>query len=455
MQRVAVISSLESRSAAEAVEEPSQTGLRSAAFLCAAMALGWAIHHAKWSANEDSFRWAAISFACVVFGVVASSFLPDSRLTRAFATPLLCAAYGFQLTFLARNTPGYGEPLQPWFFGIAVLLGLGLWGSRVSERWRIPALAGIFWYLGHSVIKTSPAPDIDVWVWHNEAIRALLDGKNPYTMTMPNIYPDVRFYDPSMVQGSRVNTGYQYPPMSLLLIVPGYLFGDCRYSLLFAMVGAVVCLASARPGSLAAPAICLWLFTPRTLFVLEQAWTEPFVVFFLAATVMAAIRWPRYTFIPLGMLLAVKHYVALALPLVWLLPVQKPRGHIRLVLEAAAVGGIFTLPFLLASPVALFSDLVLFQLKQPFRPESLSVLGYWATHHGKQLPSWLSFASLFPAMGLALWRCERSPAGFAAAIALVFFCFFGFAKQAFCNYYFFVLGAICCAVAAAPTRRTG
>ena len=117
------------------------------------------------------------------------------------------------------------------------------------------------------------------------------------------------------------------------------------------------------------------------------------------------------------------------------------------------MGGIFTLPFLIANPSALFSDLVLFQLRQPFRTESLSLLGYWATHHDSHLPSWLSFASLPPALALALWRCERSASGFATAVALVFFCFFGCAKQAFCNYYFFVIGLFCCAVAASTARK--
>ena len=52
-------------------------------------------------------------------------------------------------------------------------------------------------------------------------------------------------------------------------------------------------------------------------------------------------------------------------------------------------------------------------------------------------------------MGLCLWRAPRSPAGFAAATAVTYVTFFALNKQAFCNYYFFVVGALCCGVASA------
>ena len=42
-----------------------------------------------------------------------------------------------------------------------------------------------------------------------------------------------------------------------------------------------------------------------------------------------------------------------------------------------------------------------------------------------------------------------SPAVFAAALAFASLAAFAFGRKAFCNYYFFVIGALCCAVAAA------
>jgi len=55
---------------------------------------------------------------------------------------------------------------------------------------------------------------------------------------------------------------------------------------------------------------------------------------------------------------------------------------------------------------------------------------------------------------LGLIRAPRSPAGFAAATAFTFILFFAFAKQAFCNYYFLVIGMLCAALAASDRRAS-
>ena len=55
---------------------------------------------------------------------------------------------------------------------------------------------------------------------------------------------------------------------------------------------------------------------------------------------------------------------------------------------------------------------------------------------------------MVPAIALALWRCPRTPAGFAAAVTVVYLTFFAFNKQAFANYYYFVVVTACWATAA-------
>jgi hypothetical protein len=75
----------------------------------------------------------------------------------------------------------------------------------------------------------------------------------------------------------------------------------------------------------------------------------------------------------------------------------------------------------------------------------------WIYHqHGSKLPVGVAFAAMGVGMALALWRCPRDPAGFAAAVAMTYLPFIAFNKQAFANYYYFVIGALCCAVAAIP-----
>jgi hypothetical protein len=79
----------------------------------------------------------------------------------------------------------------------------------------------------------------------------------------------------------------------------------------------------------------------------------------------------------------------------------------------------------------------------------------WTAREG--VPSFspvLGFAAMLPASALALWRLPRTPAGFAAATALLYLVFVAFNKQALYNYFVFVIGALCCAVAAAqPAPR--
>ncbi len=102
------------------------------------------------------------------------------------------------------------------------------------------------------------------------------------------------------------------------------------------------------------------------------------------------------------------------------------------------------------------------QFVQPFRPDALSFLVWlriqevdWLFNPETGKPwMWIPFVAILPAIGLSLWRCARTPAGFAAAVMLIDFVFFALNKQAFCNYYFFVVATACWAIAAAdyPVR---
>lgn len=62
---------------------------------------------------------------------------------------------------------------------------------------------------------------------------------------------------------------------------------------------------------------------------------------------------------------------------------------------------------------------------------------------------WTPFALLLPATAFALWKAERSPAGFAAAMTLVYLTFVAFNKQAFYNYYYFTAATAWWAAASA------
>jgi 4-amino-4-deoxy-L-arabinose transferase-like glycosyltransferase len=107
-----------------------------------------------------------------------------------------------------------------------------------------------------------------------------------------------------------------------------------------------------------------------------------------------------------------------------------------------------TLPFVLWDPSAFIHDVVALQFHQPFRDDALTFLAAFAYLMGIQLPSSCAFLAAALASWWAWRRCPRTPAGFVTATAFVFFSFFAFNKQAFCNYYSFVVGALCVALGA-------
>jgi hypothetical protein len=333
---------------------------------------------------------------------------------------------------------------------LSVVAGAALIRSsaRSMRLLQIGALVAAHFALGMWTIHNSPNPAIDVHVFQRDAITALRHGTNPYGLTYPNIYDDVAFYGPGLAVRGRLRFGYPYFPLSLLLAMPGQLLaGDHRYAQLVALELAAVLMAFTRPNGFGAIAAVLFLTTPRIFFVLEQSWTEPFVVFGLAALVYVAVRNPRVVPWLFGVFVGLKQYLVLAIPSALLLMRDRRKIGAWLI-RAAIVGAASMLPFILWNPRAFWKSVVVLQFHQPFRLDALSYLAWW-TAGGHPPPSAaVSFVAASIAIAISLWRLPRTPAGFASAVALTLFLFFAFNKQAFCNYYFAVIGAFAVALAA-------
>jgi hypothetical protein len=354
----------------------------------------------------------------------------------------------------------------PFFAGIAATATvLTLAVTREHLRLALLGLLAFHLMLGAWVIRHSPNPLIDVVVFQRDGVAALLSGHNPYALTFPNIYSGTSFYDyygPGMTVGGRLQFGFPYPPLSLLLAIPGEVFGgDFRYSQLIAMTTAGLLIACARGGRIGLWAAALYLFAPRSFFVLEQGWTEPYLVLLLALVAFCACRFRSGLGIALGLFLASKQYLILAVPLLPLL--QSPardRDSLRrfaftVVVPAAAVAAVVTIPFALWNIPAFVHDVVTLQVQQPFRQDALTFLAAFAYLTGVQLPSILAFVAAIVATVVAWRHCPRTPSGFISAVAFVFFAFFAFNKQAFCNYYTFIVGALCVALGAWQPRSAG
>ncbi|HEY7088047.1 MAG TPA: hypothetical protein VH518_08160, partial [Tepidisphaeraceae bacterium] len=320
---------------------------------------------------------------------------------------------------------------------MALVLALAVAGRKTTVVCFVTLLA-IHAAIGVWKLRTAPAPKIDVFIFQTDAPRALMQGVNPYTITFENIYgPDTRVYAPGVVQEGRLQFGYPYPPLTLLLTAPAQiLFGDFRYAQLLAMLLIGVFIALIRPDSVGMLAAALLLFTPRCFYVLESGWTEPLSAMLLAATVLCAVRFPRALPVALGLLLASKQYLPAAILLAWHgFPTQAAEGHgletratIRLMLIAVLVAVGVSLPLVLWNVDAFLHSAVTLQLRQPYRSDALSFLGWWGSSRPDWTgPFWVAFVALAIGVMLSWWRKP----GFAAAFALSFLCFFAFNKQAF------------------------
>jgi hypothetical protein len=414
--------------------------------------------------TPEAIRWLLLASALGLLGLVVPPVPALERLGLCTPVAVLFAGLVLQFTQVLTHTPGmYLRPVTGWLAFLAavgaaaVLSGSLVFAGPGWARVGTALLAVCFLAAGLWVLRASARPAIDVFVFQQQSSDALFHGRNPYTLTFPNIYGNTQFYGAEITDGRTLFFGFPYPPFSLFLAALGFLAtGDHRSAQLFAVVVAAACLVALRPDRLGALAAAALLFTPRGLFVLEQGWTEPFGVALLGLVLVSAVRTPRVLWLALGALFAWKQYTVVLLPLTALL-IPRPfnwKTWARLLVPALLTALALTLPLALWDARAFWRSVVWLQTVQPFRADALSFpsalvsLGYTPP---AVVPTLLVLTAL--AIALALWRAPRTPQGFAAAVTLVLGVFFAFNKQSFCNYWFFVLGASAFAIAAFDPNR--
>jgi hypothetical protein len=442
------------------------------ALVVAALALGLALEVNFGQYHPAAMPWLTLAFTACLAAVLLPNF---GRVKLACWRPdqvLLAIALSIQFALLYTRQPAATlslhtpEDIIPFKAAVALaaaIVAVAATGTRLA-RFAVPALLLAHLALGVWIIRATPAPGIDVYVFQRDACDALLNGRNPYALTFPDIYNGkLPVYGEGLTQKGRLLFGYPYPPLSLLLALPAHVLGDFRYGHLLSLTVAGAFIAYARPplergaapSARAVGAATLLLFTPRGFFVIEAGWTEPLAILMLAATIFTACRrgprWGIACAISFGLLLASKQYLVLAFPLVLLLPLPRSARRIgKFTLVAIAVAMIVTLPLAVWEIRAFVHSVITLQFHQPPRADALSYLSRSAN-----IPAWAPFAFTAIAMLFCLWRCPRNPAGFAAGLSLTLFAFFATNKQAFCNYYFMVLAAMCCALAALPGLPAG
>ena len=331
----------------------------------------------------------------------------------------------------------------------AVILPVA-WSTAARRIFMLVLVAYLF--LSLAVLRAGHDP-IDVIIFENDGVRSLLHGEDPYgsNVTHQDVYGSTRIvYGHGISANGRVHVGFPYPPLTLLWILPAYAAGDVRYSFLIAIFLTTILIFYLAPNLIGLFAVFFLLFLPETLFVLTSGWTEPLMLVTLAATIVCARKAPRLLPLALGLFLASKQYSLFAVPLAALLiPSFSWQKYLTLLTKAAAVAAVVTVPFLLWDPHGFWWSLVTFQVAAPFRPDALSFSALLFRHALPAIPQWFVLVAVLGAITFALKRATPTPSAFAASLALTSLTFFIINKQAFCNYYFFSVGALCLSIASA------
>ncbi|HUR34338.1 MAG TPA: hypothetical protein VM032_11130 [Vicinamibacterales bacterium] len=433
--------------------------LPAVAFAVSTAVLGHALQISSGTYDVDALWWVGVALGlCLLATLTHRSVTSWSRTGVQATTIVLLGGVFWNIQQQVTAKPGVYIPpttsLTPFYAGCVLIGGLVLLGvavPRLVRRVWFPLILATGLLLGIWMIRSSPNPAIDVVVVHNEAMNAFLEGKDPYRISFPNIYGDdwKYYYNPAVVFGDRIGFGYPYPPPSLILAIPGYLaFGDYRYSELAFLIAACVLIGYSRRHRAAPLAAVMLLTTPRGYFVLEQGWTEPISIFLVALTTFLLMEGPVRASWAAGLMLATKQYLPFTglsvLRSLWLDPPHWKKALAWIVVT----GAICILPFALWHTNSFMRAVVWLQTLEPFRTDSLSFL-IWADRSGYGRGSFLfAIGAAVCAAVLSLFTTRNSPSGFATSTAITMFAMFAMGSKAFCNYYYFVIGAMCIAVAA-------
>jgi hypothetical protein len=453
-------------SSADASLEPSSDAAVTRFLVLPAAALAIFLGIAAVAADASADRTGALLLLVgVVVAVVRAiarcrGSLPEAISTNAGIVGLLGAVL-VELGVIALFGVSPDTRRTPDRTAVLICCAVAAAGVIAASRgfWRSGALLliGSQGVLGYLAIRANSDLSIDVWQFQQVSSADLLAGRNPYNAVYRNPYPTTDYYGPGVVrEDGTLNYSFPYPPLSAILVVPGRIAGDVRYAHLTAMVLAAVLVVHATRsvvGVLSAGMILCW---PRVPLILQASWTEPLAVLLSAAVVWAALRRPRLVWLALGLLLAVKQYMVLMVPLMLIWSIGPHRLWSPTVpIKALAVAAGVTMPFFLWDPTAFVRSVLLWQFVQPFRPDALSVPALVYAHTGVVLPSALGFLGAAAGTTLAALKLPRSHAGLLMGTALTLLLFVAMGKQAFANYYLVVVAlAALAAAVGSPEPQT-
>ena len=287
----------------------------------------------------------------------------------------------------------------------------------------------------------SPAPVIDVFWINTWAVNDFLHGKNPYSQVYPDIYKGHYGYQP----------GFTYWPSYLLAAsVPGAFNLDLRFlnvlsDLSFAGILAWFSTRSKLTLEMAWPLALLWLAMPVSLFIIEQAWIDPFMLVLATGSILA-FRFRRLDMAALlgGLAMASKQYgfIVPSLLTVGIFASIGWKPALRFCLIAGGTLTLLVAPFLIWDFAGFYKNTVQILMVIPMRLDSLTIPAFFVNSFGYEIPGIFLLVSYMAVFLGCLWKVWRLPKVSSICFAATF-CYgflFLMGKQASANYYAIVLG---------------
>jgi len=303
------------------------------------------------------------------------------------------------------------------------------------------------------VFRMVPFPLIDVFTTLSEASVALLEGRNPYRLTYTDIY-----------QGQGLTpTGFGYLPGIFPWAISGSLLGgDVRMGNFLALAGAALIFLCGNHGqSFPTRCIyaCLLFYGGAGLFVAEQAWIDPVLLFLI---LLAAWCLDRGRELPAGilagLLCATKQYGIVAFVFLWLLLISRKnfRGSLQFFSVSVGVGVLVQAPFWIWDLPGYWKTVVVGVGQLPFRPDAYTFVSL-ASSWGIPITGipWVG-AGIFLFLAGKMWSQRNiGLPQCLGAIGLAYFWIFMTNRHAFCNYYqlVFLLLLSCAALASPPALK--
>ncbi len=277
------------------------------------------------------------------------------------------------------------------------------------------------------MVWASPDPYIDVYDYLKNGAIGFISGQNPYSMMYTKMYKDVT---PDF---------YSYLPGMIFLTLPSVFFlGDPRYTVIAAelMVAFIIYrLCRKNNGRYIFP--LLVLNNPISLYMVEQSYTEPIILFLLVLFAWGLVKNKRLApIISFGIALASKQYVIFLLPLIMRLKMDFKK-ILFIITGAILTAAVFIIPFYLWSPVDFLHDAVFLQLKFPPRYEGLTLFSFL---HQFGIEYNFIAGNILIAAGLVFvyFRKKITISQFFYFSSFAFLIIFFFNKWAFINYYYLI-----------------